>query len=93
MPTETRTKSTLKSRLGEATTGMVNAGVGYSTYSKVGFGGSIMERNLFGKGYQLSFNGSFSSKYTYYVLSFVNPRLYDTHLGYGGRLYHARLLR
>ena len=69
---------------------MINAGVGYSTYSKIGFGGTIMERNLFGKGYQLSFNGSFSSKYTYYVLSFVNPRLYDTKLGFGVDAYIMR---
>ncbi len=83
VPTENPDEVDLKVKVKEANTGMINAGVGYSTYSKIGFGGSIMERNLFGKGYQLSFNGSFSSKYTYYVLSFVNPRLYDTKLGFG----------
>lgn len=87
VPTENPEEVDLKVKVKEANTGMLNAGVGYSTYSKIGFGGTIMERNLFGKGYQLSFNGSFSSKYTYYVLSFVNPRLYDTQLGFGVDAY------
>ena len=90
VPTENPEEVDLKVKVKEANTGMLNAGVGYSTYSKIGFGGAIMERNLFGKGYQLSFNGSFSSKYTYYVLSFVNPRLYDTQLGFGVDAYIMR---
>ena len=90
VPTDNPDEVDLKVKVKEANTGMINAGVGYSTYSKIGFGGSIIERNLFGKGYQLSFNGSFSSKYTYYVLSFVNPRLYDTKLGFGIDAYIMR---
>ena len=90
LPTDVEDEVDLKVKLKEKNTGMISAGVGYSTYSKVGFGGTIMERNLFGKGYSLGFSGSFSSKYTRYMLSFVNPRLYDTELSVGVDTYITR---
>ncbi|MBQ4133071.1 MAG: outer membrane protein assembly factor BamA, partial [Desulfovibrionaceae bacterium] len=83
IPTNVEDEIDLKVRLKEKNTGLISAGVGYSTYSKIGFGGTIMERNLFGKGYSLGFTGNFSDRYTRYNLSFVNPRLYDTDLSLG----------
>ena len=83
LPTGQEDEVDLKIRVKEKNTGMISAGVGYSTYSKIGFGGTIMERNMFGKGYSLGFSGNFSDRYTRYNLSFVNPRLYDTNLSLG----------
>ncbi len=83
LPTGQEDEVDLKIRIKEKNTGMISAGVGYSTYSKIGFGGTIMERNMFGKGYSLGFSGNFSDRYTRYNLSFVNPRLYDTNLSLG----------
>jgi len=83
LPTGVEDEIDLKIRVKEKNTGIISAGVGYSTYSKIGFGGTIMERNMFGKGYSLGFMGNFSDRYTRYNLSFVNPRLYDTDLSLG----------
>ncbi len=83
IPTNVEDEIDLKVRVKEKNTGIISAGVGYSTYSKIGFGGTIMERNMFGKGYSLGFTGNFSDRYTRYNLSFVNPRLYDTELSLG----------
>ena len=83
VPTDNPEEVDLKVNLKETNSGAITLGVGYSSYSKVGFGGSIMERNLFGKGYGLGFSGSFSSRDTIYSLQFVNPRVYDSDLSFG----------
>lgn len=83
VPTDNPEEVDLQVSLKEANSGAISLGIGYSSYSKVGFGGSIMERNLFGKGYGLGFSGSFSSRDTIYSLQFLNPRVYDTELSFG----------
>lgn len=83
VPTDNPEEVDLKVNLKETNSGAITLGVGYSSYSKVGFGGSIMERNLFGKGYGLGFSGSFSSRDTIYSLQFLNPRVYDSDLSFG----------
>ena len=90
VPTGQEDEVDLIVKVKEKNTGMISAGVGYSSYSKVGFGGTIMERNMFGKGYSLGFTGSFSEKYNRYMLSFVNPRLYDSELSVGIDAYITR---
>ena len=90
VPTGEEDEVDLIVKVKEKNTGMISAGVGYSTYSKIGFGGTIMERNMFGKGYSLGFTGSFSDRYNRYMLSFVNPRLYDTELSLGIDAYITR---
>ena len=48
-----------------------------------------MERNLFGRGYWIQLQGFFSWRRTSGVLSFTNPRLYDTNLSVGNDIYYT----
>ena len=66
----------------------VMGGIGYSTYYDVGLSASIMERNLFGRGYWLQLAGFFSWRRTSGTLSFTNPRVYDTNLSVANDLYY-----
>ncbi|MGL4722102.1 MAG: outer membrane protein assembly factor BamA [Desulfovibrionaceae bacterium] len=88
LPTENPSEVDLKVKVVEQSTGSLNFGFGFSTYSKFGVSASLSERNLFGKGYTGSLSASFSSKQALYALSFTNPRIYDTKLGLGFDLYN-----
>ncbi|MDR0238916.1 MAG: outer membrane protein assembly factor BamA [Deltaproteobacteria bacterium] len=88
VPTGVDDEVDLKINLKEDNTGAVMAGIGYSTYYDVGFTASIMERNLFGRGYWAQLQGFFSWRRTSGTLSFTNPRLWDTELAVGGDLYY-----
>ena len=77
-------------RVKEDQTGSVMGGVGYSSYNKFGVTASIEERNLFGKGYNLSLTGFTSARSTSLDLSFINPRLYDSDFGLGWDAYVVR---
>lgn len=90
VPTENPDEVDLITKVKEGNTGAVMAGVGYSTYYKIGISGSIEERNLFGKGYSLSLNGFTSARNTELDMTFVNPRLYDSNLGFGNDTYVVR---
>ena len=90
VPTANEEEVDLKITVKEKSTGQIMAGFGYSTYSAFGVSGTIMERNLFGKGYVASFNALFSGRRTAYTLSFTNPRVYDTDLSFGTDLYNWR---
>ncbi len=79
----------LKVKLKEKSTGFFSAGAGYSSIDKVFFTGKITERNLYGRGYELSFQGSFGTSSSYFSLGFWNPHLYDGPLGVGTDLYHT----
>ncbi len=83
IPTAEPNEMDLKVRVKEKPTGMFSVGVGYSTLENAFVTGIVQERNLFGKGYNLSFRGSFGSKTTDYTLQFWNPRLFDSKLGIG----------
>lgn len=87
VPTELEDEVDLTVKVTESNTGAVMAGVGYSTFYKFGVSASVMERNLFGRGYSLMLQGFLSAKSTQFDLSFVNPRLYDTDLGFGNDTY------
>ena len=54
----------------------------------MGVTASIMERNLFGRGYQVQLQGFFSWRRTSGVFSFTNPRVYDTDLSFGNDIYY-----
>lgn len=88
VPTDKEDEVDLKVKVKEGNTGALMAGIGYSTYFDVGVSGTIMERNLFGKGYTLSLQGFFSWRRTSGTLSFTNPRVYDTNLSLGNDLYY-----
>lgn len=89
IPTEREDEVDLKVKVKEANTGALMGGIGYSTYYDVGVTASIMERNLFGRGYWLQLQGFFSWRRTTGVLSFTNPRVYDTDLSLGNDLYYT----
>lgn len=90
VPTGNDNEVDLKIKVKERNTGALIGGVGYSTYSSMGVSGTIMERNLWGKGYALSLQAFFSGRRTAYIGTFVNPRLYDTDLGMSVSAYKTR---
>lgn len=89
VPTSKENQLDLKVKVKEKNTGFFSVGAGYSSIDNVFFTGKITERNLFGRGYQLSFQGSFGSSSSYFSLSFWNPNLYDGPLGFGTDLYNT----
>jgi outer membrane protein insertion porin family len=89
IPTGNEDEVDLKIKVKEANTGAIMGGVGYSTYYDVGVTASVMERNLFGRGYWLQLQGFFSWRRTSGMLSFTNPHLYDTDLSVGNDLYYV----
>ncbi|MDR1856870.1 MAG: outer membrane protein assembly factor BamA [Desulfovibrio sp.] len=88
IPTGVEDEVDLKVKVKEANTGALMGGIGYSTYYDVGVSASIMERNLFGRGYWLQLQGFFSWRRTSGMLSFTNPRVYDTELSAGNDIYY-----
>ena len=90
VPTRNEDEVDLKITVKEKPTGALMAGVGYSTFSKVGVSGTLLERNLWGKGYSASIHASFSGRRDAYTLNITNPRWDDTDLSVGLDLYHWR---
>jgi len=88
-PTASPNALDLRVKVKEKPTGQFSAGVGYSSYSQVFFSGQVLERNLFGMGYQLGFKGTISSKSADYTATFWNPHYDDTDLGMGLSLYNT----
>jgi outer membrane protein insertion porin family len=89
IPTAKENKMDLKVKVKEKSTGSFSAGAGYSSVENMFFTGQIQERNFLGKGYSLSFVGSFSSETTLFQVSFWNPHLYDSPLGLGFDAYNT----
>ncbi len=87
VPTDKPEEVDLKVTVKEGNTGSIMGGVGYSTYYQFGVTGTIMERNLFGRGYSASLRALFSGKENSYVFNFTNPRVYDTLWAAGFDLY------
>lgn len=86
--TENPNELDLKVTVKEKPTGMISAGAGYSTLDQLFFTGTIQERNLFGRGYNLAFRGTFSGRSTLYDITLINPSWEDTLLSVGGDLYY-----
>ncbi|MDL2209453.1 outer membrane protein assembly factor BamA [Desulfovibrio sp. OttesenSCG-928-O18] len=89
VPTGKDEEVDLKIKVKEKSTGAIMGGFGYSTYSQFGVTGTIMEKNLFGKGYYAGFQAYFSDRYTSYQLTFANPRVNDTDLAISFDLYNT----
>jgi outer membrane protein insertion porin family len=89
VPTGKEEEVDLHIKVKEKSTGSISGGFGYSTYSQLGVTGTIMEKNLFGKGYNAAFQAYFSDRYTAYHLTLNNPRFNDTNLGVGIDLYNT----
>jgi outer membrane protein insertion porin family len=86
--TEIPTELDLRVTVEEKPTGMISAGAGYSGLDGLFFTGTIQERNLFGKGYDLFFSGTFSRRAVTFELGLTDPAWRDTNLSVGGDLYH-----
>ena len=87
-PTGSPNALNLRVKVKEKPTGQFSAGVGYSSYSQGFFSGQVLERNLFGMGYQLGFTGTISARSADYTATFWNPHYDDTNLGMGVALYN-----
>ncbi len=71
----------------EGPTGSFSIGGGYSTTEKFMAMAKISQNNLFGRGQRLSLSAQLGSVSQYYVLSFVEPWLFDYPVSVGGDLY------
>ncbi|EFL50029.1 outer membrane protein assembly complex, YaeT protein [Solidesulfovibrio fructosivorans JJ]] len=89
VPTDNPNEVDIKVKVKDKNTGSISLGAGYSTSDSVFFGGSVEEKNLFGKGYHAKFQGMFSGKSSRGILSFTNPRLYDSNLAVGADVYEV----
>ncbi|WP_432735786.1 outer membrane protein assembly factor BamA [Maridesulfovibrio sp. FT414] len=87
VPTGDPSEMDLKVKVKDKNTGMVSGGIGYSTSDGVFVSAKITERNLFGRGWNFSLNGGWSSKNISYGLDFYNPRLNDSRWGGGFGTY------
>jgi outer membrane protein insertion porin family len=83
-------KTVIEVNVEEQSTGEVSLGVGYSTNDgPLGLAG-IRERNLLGKGQDLSLNGSLSGVRSQVQLSFTEPYFMDRPLAVGFDLFDTR---
>lgn len=89
VPTDNPGEVDIKVKVKDKNTGSISLGAGYSTSDSVFFGGSVEEKNLFGKGYHAKFQGMFSGKASRGILSFTNPRVYDSKLAAGMDVYQV----
>jgi outer membrane protein insertion porin family len=87
VPTGNPEEMDLVVKVKDKATGKISGGVGYSTYDGIFFGGEISEKNLFGRGYDVGFNGQIGGSSNKYVLHFTNPHINDTDLGFGAKAY------
>lgn len=72
----------------EKPTGTFSFGGGYSSVENMFVVGTIMQRNLFGRGQTLRLKGEIGGTTTRYVLSFDEPWLFDIPLSAGIDLYN-----
>ena len=87
LPTGETGEVDLKLSVVENETGRFGLGIGYSTYDNIGVSANIQKNNLYGKGYSVGLQGYLSSKKSSMRGYFVNPRLYDTNLGFTMSIY------
>lgn len=78
----------LKVEVKEKMTGSFSVGAGYSAVDQFVVMGQIAQRNLFGRGQQVSLNASLGSVSRRYNLNFTDPWLFDTRLSGGISLYN-----
>lgn len=68
----------LKVRVKETTTGELSAGAGWASSDGIYLTTRVSERNLFGKGYTASLEGSWGGSFSSYTASLVNPHFQDS---------------
>lgn len=89
VPTGDPNQMDLKVKVKEKSTGTLSGGVGYSSYAGVYVGGKLSEKNLFGMGYEVDLQASFSAIDTNYIFGFTNPALFDSNVAGGVDLYYT----
>ncbi len=80
-------KVVVKINVKERPTGLISAGLGYSSVAKVTGLIRVQERNLFGRGYKVSASAEFSSVDTNYYVSLADPYFLDTNLSVAVKFY------
>jgi len=68
VPTDNPSEVDIKVKVKDKNTGSISVGAGYSTSDSVFFGGSIEEKNLFGKGYHAKFQGMVGGTASRYII-------------------------
>lgn len=71
----------------EKLTGHIGAGGGYSSDEGFFVGGEITQRNLFGRGEMLSLKAHLGGSAQRYMLSFVEPSVFDTYYFFATDIY------
>lgn len=71
----------------EKLTGHIGAGGGYSSDEGFFIGGEVTQRNLFGRGQVLSLKAHFGGSVQRYMLSFIEPSVFDTHYFFASDIY------
>jgi outer membrane protein insertion porin family len=90
LPTESEQSGimNLHVKVKEKLTGSISVGGGFSSDSGAFVSGEIIQRNLFGKGQYLGVKAFFAEEAQRYILTFVEPRLFDTYLSAGFDVYN-----
>ncbi len=83
IPTGDPAEMDLKVAVQEKPTGAITGGFGYSSSGGAYVAGAISERNLLGKGYNLSLSAKLGGSTNSWELDFYNPRVNDTYWGFG----------
>ncbi len=81
-------KMAMNVQVEEAPTGSFSAGAGFSTMDKLVAILSVSQNNLFGRGQSVRASAQIGSISRYFVLSFTEPRLFDTQILTGADLYN-----
>ncbi|HSR13392.1 MAG TPA: outer membrane protein assembly factor BamA, partial [Thermodesulfobacteriota bacterium] len=72
----------------EGPTGSISAGAGYSSIDKLVALLTVSQNNIFGLGQSVRASAQLGSISQYYMLSYTEPRLFDTRVLVGGDLYN-----
>ncbi len=73
----------------EGLSGSLKAGISYGSYTKLGFDLAITERNVFGSGQSLTAKVNYTSVSSTYLLSLVNPRVFDSEYSSNFKIYKS----
>lgn len=87
VPTGDPSLMDLRVKVKEKATGSISAGGGYSSFDKVFVGGSLEDRNLFGRGLQASISAYLSGRKNQYNIRLYDPRFMDSGWGLGGTAF------
>lgn len=78
----------IEARVKEMDTGVITFGGGYSSVENIMFGGSISQNNLYGRGQKLMFATALSGISTQFKVSFHDPAIFDSSLGFSTSLFN-----